>query len=112
MEFEDKRSFRAARAGAGASTGRKKGRFVDSIERKECEIRSGWLRARPSRGCVESPPRELAEQGFEVVVVQDATAGAITEKLDGYEAALTYFLFIAPASVTTDQAVAALEALR
>ena len=62
--------------------------------------------------CVESHLRELVEQGFEVVVVHDATAGAITDKLDGYQAALTNFRFIASASVTTDEAVAALESLR
>lgn len=62
--------------------------------------------------CVESHLRELIEQGFEVVVVQDATAGAITDKLDGYKAALTNFRFMASASVTTDEAVAALKSLK
>ena len=62
--------------------------------------------------CVESHLRELVEQGFEVVVVQDATAGASTDKLDGYEAALTNYRFIASASVTTDEAVAVLKALK
>ncbi len=61
--------------------------------------------------CVESHLRALVEQGFEVVVVQDATAAAKTDKLDGYKAALTNFRFIASASVTTDEAVAALKSL-
>ncbi len=58
--------------------------------------------------CVESHLRELVEQGFEVVVVQDATAAAITNKLDGYKAALTNFRYIASAVVTTDRVVEAL----
>ncbi len=61
--------------------------------------------------CVESHLRELVEQGFEVVVVQDATAAANTDKIDGYKAALTNFRYIASASVTTDEAVAALKSL-
>ncbi len=40
--------------------------------------------------CTESHMRELLEQGFEVVVVKDATAAAITPELgDGYAAAMT-----------------------
>ena len=62
--------------------------------------------------CVESHLRELIEQGFEVVVVQDATAAATTDKLDGYQAALTNFRYIASATVTTDQVVAALKRLK
>ncbi len=61
--------------------------------------------------CVESHLRELVEQGFEVVVVQDATAAAITNKLDGYKAALTNFRYIASAVVTTDRVVEALKEL-
>ena len=38
--------------------------------------------------CTESHMRELAEQGFEVVVVADATAAAQLPNLDGYAAAL------------------------
>lgn len=45
--------------------------------------------------CTESHMRELVEQGFEVMVVTDATAGAITEHYNGYEASLTNFRFIA-----------------
>lgn len=56
--------------------------------------------------CTESHLRELLEQGFEVTVVADATAAAITEELgDGYQAALTNFHFMANAVVTTDEAV-------
>jgi nicotinamidase-related amidase len=59
--------------------------------------------------CVESHMRELIEQGFDVTVVSDATAAAITPDLgDGYAAALTNFTFIANAVVTTEEAVASM----
>ena len=55
--------------------------------------------------CVESHLRELLERGYDVTVVQDATAAAILPELgDGYAAALTNFRFIANAVVTTEQA--------
>ena len=60
--------------------------------------------------CVESHLRELLEQGFEVVVVKDATAAAVTPDLgDGYASALTNYGFIANDVVTTDQAVVTME---
>ena len=50
--------------------------------------------------------RELLEQGFEVVVVKDATAAAVTPELgDGYASALTNFGFLANEVLTTDEAV-------
>ena len=53
--------------------------------------------------CVEAHMRELLEQGFEVAVVKDATAGARHPELgDGYEAALVNFGFIANAVLSTD----------
>lgn len=55
--------------------------------------------------CVESHLRELLEQGFEVAVVQDATAAAQIPDGDGYLAALTNFRFIANAVWITDEAV-------
>ena len=61
--------------------------------------------------CVESHMRELLEQGFEVAVVKDATAAAITPELgDGYQAAVVNYGFMANAVVTTEEAVAALTA--
>lgn len=60
--------------------------------------------------CVEAHMRELLEQGFEVAVVKDATAGAKHPELgDGYQAALVNFGFIANAVMTTDEAVKAME---
>ena len=55
--------------------------------------------------CTESHMRELIEQGFEVVVVADATAAAQVAEGDGYQAALVNFRFIANSVWTTDQAV-------
>ena len=56
--------------------------------------------------CVEAHLRELLEQGFEVTVVKDATAGARHPELgDGYEAALVNFGYIATAVLTTDDVV-------
>jgi nicotinamidase-related amidase len=59
--------------------------------------------------CVEAHLRELLEQGFEVAIVKNATAGAQHPELgDGYQSALTNFGFIANAVLTTDEAVAAM----
>ena len=55
--------------------------------------------------CVESHLRELLEQGFEVAVVKDATAGAMVPEGDGYLAAITNFRYIANAVWTTEEAV-------
>lgn len=61
--------------------------------------------------CVESHMRELIEQGFEVHVVKDATAGAKDPDLgDGYAAALTNFKYIANGVLTTDEAISAMGA--
>ena len=60
--------------------------------------------------CVEAHLRELLEQGFEVAVVKDATAGARHPELgDGYEAALINFGYMANAVLTTDETVKAME---
>ncbi|MFC1826464.1 cysteine hydrolase [Thermodesulfobacteriota bacterium] len=60
--------------------------------------------------CVEAHLRELIEQGFEVTVVKDATAGAKHPELgDGYQAALINYGYIANAVLTTEEAVKAME---
>ena len=57
--------------------------------------------------CTEAHMRELLEQGFEVIVVKDATAAAITPELgDGYQSALVNFGFMANGVITTAEAVA------
>jgi nicotinamidase-related amidase len=58
--------------------------------------------------CVESHLRELLEQGFEVTIVKDATAGAQVPEGDGYEAALVNFRYLASAVVSTKEAVKAI----
>lgn len=56
--------------------------------------------------CTESHMRELLEQGFDVTVVSDATAAAVTPGLgDGYAAAVINFGFMANAVVSTEQAL-------
>jgi nicotinamidase-related amidase len=56
--------------------------------------------------CVEAHLRELLEQGFEIIVIKDATAGARHPELgDGYEAALINFGYMANAVLTTDDIV-------
>ncbi len=60
--------------------------------------------------CTEGHMRELIEQGFEVIVVKDATAGAITPDLgDGYKSAMVNFGFIANEVLTTETAVSRME---
>lgn len=61
--------------------------------------------------CVEAHMRELLEQGFEVAVVKDATAGARHPELgDGYEAAMINFGYLANAVMSTDEVTAAMGA--
>jgi nicotinamidase-related amidase len=61
--------------------------------------------------CVESHLRELLEQGFEVAVVKDATAGPRHPVWgDGYQAAIINYRFLAHAVWTTDEAVARMQA--
>lgn len=55
--------------------------------------------------CIESHLRELVEQGFEVTVVKDATAGPRIPEGDGYLAALINFRIIANDLWTTQEAV-------
>jgi nicotinamidase-related amidase len=56
--------------------------------------------------CTESHMRELIENGFEVAVVKDATAGAILPGMNAYEAALTNFRMISSHVFTTEEVIA------
>lgn len=58
--------------------------------------------------CVESHMRELLEQGFEVMVVSDATAAAKVPEGDGYQTALVNFRFLANTVKNTDEATQAI----
>jgi nicotinamidase-related amidase len=54
--------------------------------------------------CVESHLREFIEQGFEVAVVKDATAGPRHPVWgDGYQAAMINYQFLAHAVLSTDE---------
>jgi hypothetical protein len=55
--------------------------------------------------CVEARLRDFLEQGFEVAMVRDATAGARNEEGDGYRAALVNFRLLALALWTTRERV-------
>jgi nicotinamidase-related amidase len=55
--------------------------------------------------CMESHLRHLLEEGFEVAVVRDATAGPRLAAGDGYLAALTNYSFLAHAVWMTEEAV-------
>jgi nicotinamidase-related amidase len=60
--------------------------------------------------CVESHLRDLLEQGFEVLVARDATAGPRhPEWGDGYTAALINFRFLAHAVLNTDDVIDAMK---
>ena len=59
--------------------------------------------------CGEAHMREFLEQGFEVTVVKDATAGARHPELgDGYKVALTNFGYLANGLISTEEAVQAM----
>lgn len=60
--------------------------------------------------CAESHMRELVEQGFEVMVVADATAAAQVPGYDGFAAAVTNYRMIASHVTDTKSAVAAIKA--
>lgn len=55
--------------------------------------------------CTESHMRDLIESGFDVAVVEDATAAAILPGMNGYEAALVNFKMIASHVYKTSEIV-------
>ncbi|MTI29942.1 cysteine hydrolase [Xanthovirga aplysinae] len=61
--------------------------------------------------CTESHMRDLVEEGFEVSVVKDATAGAILPGMNAYEAALINFRMIASHVFSTEEVVKLLKKL-
>lgn len=57
--------------------------------------------------CTEAHMRELLEQGFEVIVVKDVTAAAVTPQLgEGYKTALVNFGFMANGVMTIGETIA------
>lgn len=63
-------------------------------------IRTILLAGMSANLCVESHLRDAEEKGYEVIVINDATAAAGE---DAYKAALTNYGFIAHESITTDE---------
>ena len=57
--------------------------------------------------CVESHARDAIENGFDVIIVADATAAAAGDA--AYEAAVTDYEFLAHEVVTTKQIIKRLE---
>ena len=80
------------------------------LQLRKAGINKVILGGMSSNLCTESHMRTLIENGFEVMVVTDATAGAITEHYDGYAASLTNFRMIASAIDNTENTIAAINA--
>lgn len=81
-----------------------------ALQLRKAGITKVILGGMSSNLCTESHMRSLIEAGFEVMVVTDATAGAITEHYNGYEASLVNFRMIASAVDNTDNTVNAIKA--
>ncbi len=81
-----------------------------ALQLRKAGISKVILAGMSSNLCTESHMRELIELGFGVMVVTDATAGAITEHYDGYAASLTNFRMIASAVDNTANTVRAIKA--
>jgi len=77
-----------------------------ALQLRKAGIDKVILAGMSSNLCTESHMRSLIELGFEVMVVTDATAGAITEHYNGYDASLTNFRMIASAVDNTANTVA------
>jgi len=79
-----------------------------ALQLRKAGINKVILGGMSSNLCTESHMRALIEAGFEVMVVTDATAGAITEHYDGYASSLTNFRMIASSVDNTENTVAAI----
>lgn len=77
-----------------------------ALQLRKVGINKVILAGMSSNLCTESHMRSLIEAGFEVMVVTDATAGAITEHYNGYDASLVNFRMIASAVDNTANTVA------
>ncbi len=75
------------------------------LQLRKADISQVILAGMSANLCMESHLRELLEQGFEVVVVTDATAAAKLPGFDGYEAAFVNFRLIASDVWSTAQTV-------
>ncbi|MFQ5554580.1 MAG: cysteine hydrolase [Acidimicrobiia bacterium] len=80
-----------------------------NLQLRQRNIQTIVLAGMSANLCVESHLRDAAENGFDVIVVTDATAGAGE---DATNAAYVNYGFIASETVTTAETVAALGAAR
>ncbi|WP_434058449.1 cysteine hydrolase [Coralliovum pocilloporae] len=76
-----------------------------SLQLRKAGISKVILAGMSANLCTESHMRELGEQGFDVMVVSDATAGAKLPGLDSYAAALVNYRMIASEVAKTDVVV-------
>jgi nicotinamidase-related amidase len=82
------------------------------LQLRKADVRQVILAGMSANLCTESHMRELLEQGFEVVVVTDATAAAKLPGFDGYEAAYVNFRLIASDVWSTAETVNKLSSLK
>lgn len=85
--------------------------FLDSLQLRKRGIAQVIIAGMLANLCVESHLRELLEQGFEVAVVNDATAAAQIPGYDGHDAAMTNFRFLASDVWSANEATERLLAL-
>lgn len=76
-----------------------------SLQLRKAGVSKVILAGMSANLCVQAHLYELLEQGYEVAVVRDATAGAKLPEGDGYLAALINFRYVANALWSTDDAV-------
>lgn len=76
-----------------------------SLQLRKAGIDKVILAGMSANLCVQAHMHELLEQGYEVAVVRDATAGARVPEGDGYLAALINFRYMANDLWTTEEAV-------
>jgi len=78
-----------------------------TLQLRKCGVSKIVLGGMLANLCVESHLRDLLEQGFEVAIVKDATAGPRHPIWgDGYQAAMINYQFLAHAVWSTDEVVA------
>jgi nicotinamidase-related amidase len=74
-----------------------------TLQLRKMEIDKVVIAGMSANLCVEAHMRELVEQGFEVAIIKDATAGAILPDMNAYDAALINFRMIASHVFTTEE---------
>jgi nicotinamidase-related amidase len=74
-----------------------------ALQLRKMEIDKVVIAGMSANLCVEAHMRELVEQGFEVAIIKDATAGAILPDMNAYDAALINFRMIASHVFTTEE---------